>query len=666
MSVLAAERQVDELKRRQHVPEQALAAAERRLREIDSVRGQKLSILAQRNPGILEGDQWVQEHGNLFHQPVLGPVLTLIECDDKDHQNYLQQSCKEFLFAAYITQDSRDRDTLNAKFKELRLTSINVDRLTYREPDISHLTPLGITHRLDQVFRADPIVKQVLIDGAGVDKTYVARPDMTGEQIERVLKTTEVSRAFTPKSIFNKTQSRYSAEVGLSSSDVRPSRLFTVGTNAGERSAVVEQVRGFRDDKATLDAQLSEANRTRVELMQQLREITNRRNLLTSAGADARKRLDALAQKVATAQHVADRERHTEDLAAVEARVAAELAAVTTQRESKAAALADAMTALVRALHAHAAVALRAKELGEQAKHMKEEFDRQADLSSNLRVQRDALTKACADTKEKARRLKETAEREAPMTEELKAKFADWPVLVEELEESIRLVENEADAILCPNGMVLEEYKRRKNEIDAIEASLRDEEARLGTAQGDIGSIKDRWLPKLRELVDHVNENFKNNFAAIGCAGEVKLNEDAGEAFEQWKLEIWVKFRAATDMHVLDSHRQSGGERSVSTMLYLISLQELTRAPFRVVDEINQGMDPVNERKIFKRMTNAASMESTPQTFLLTPKLLNNLVYTEDCTVLCIFNGPWIEEMAKRWREIQSALQPIAAGPETP
>jgi chromosome segregation ATPase len=40
-----------------------------------------------------------------------------------------------------------------------------------------------------------------------------------------------------------------------------------------------------------------------------------------------------------------------------------------------------------------------------------------------------------------------------------------------------------------------------------------------------------------------------------------------------------------------------------------------------VVDEINQGMDPINERKIFKRMTNAASQESTPQTFLLTPKV---------------------------------------------
>lgn len=41
-------------------------------------------------------------------------------------------------------------------------------------------------------------------------------------------------------------------------------------------------------------------------------------------------------------------------------------------------------------------------------------------------------------------------------------------------------------------------------------------------------------------------------------------------------------------MHELTAHHQSGGERSVSTMLYLMALQELNRCPFRVVDEINQ------------------------------------------------------------------------------
>ena len=52
-----------------------------------------------------------------------------------------------------------------------------------------------------------------------------------------------------------------------------------------------------------------------------------------------------------------------------------------------------------------------------------------------------------------------------------------------------------------------------------------------------------------------------------------------------------MKFRAKDSLHVLTPFHQSGGERSVSTMLYLMALQELTKCPFRVVDEINQVSD---------------------------------------------------------------------------
>ena len=70
-----------------------------------------------------------------------------------------------------------------------------------------------------------------------------------------------------------------------------------------------------------------------------------------------------------------------------------------------------------------------------------------------------------------------------------------------------------------------------------------------------------------------------------------------------------VKFRDEEELHVLDSQRQSGGERSVSTMLYLVALQDVTVCPFRVVDEINQGMDQYNERKIFMELVKAATGE---------------------------------------------------------
>lgn len=59
-----------------------------------------------------------------------------------------------------------------------------------------------------------------------------------------------------------------------------------------------------------------------------------------------------------------------------------------------------------------------------------------------------------------------------------------------------------------------------------------------------------------------------------------------------------VNDRESEQLSVLDAHRQSGGERAVSTIFYLMAMQTLAKAPFRVVDEINQGMDPRNERYV--------------------------------------------------------------------
>ncbi len=90
--------------------------------------------------------------------------------------------------------------------------------------------------------------------------------------------------------------------------------------------------------------------------------------------------------------------------------------------------------------------------------------------------------------------------------------------------------------------------------------------------------------------------------------------------------------------------------RAVSTIFYLMALQSMAQAPFRVVDEINQGMDPRNERMVHERMVEIACREHTSQYFLITPKLLTGLRYDERMRVLCIASGeymPAVEDAMK-------------------
>ena len=80
----------------------------------------------------------------------------------------------------------------------------------------------------------------------------------------------------------------------------------------------------------------------------------------------------------------------------------------------------------------------------------------------------------------------------------------------------------------------------------------------------------------------------------------------------------------------------------MTTILYLMSLTELARAPFSLVDEINQGMDARAERAVHNSLVDVTCKADSGQYFLITPKLLPDLTYHERMKILCVNNGEWL------------------------
>ena len=80
----------------------------------------------------------------------------------------------------------------------------------------------------------------------------------------------------------------------------------------------------------------------------------------------------------------------------------------------------------------------------------------------------------------------------------------------------------------------------------------------------------------MRALTAQLSGSYSDFFAHLNCAGQVSLREHEHD-FAQFGIEIRVKFRQADDLQLLTAHHQSGGERSVATMLYLMALQALTK-----------------------------------------------------------------------------------------
>lgn len=136
-----------------------------------------------------------------------------------------------------------------------------------------------------------------------------------------------------------------------------------------------------------------------------------------------------------------------------------------------------------------------------------------------------------------------------------------------------------------PNAIV--EYENRQRTIDKLSASVAKISQRLAELDAEITEIRKKWEPELDALVQKISDAFSESFEQINCAGQVGIHKD--DDFDQWAIQIQVKFREKEQLSQLDSHRQSGGERAVSTIFYLMALQSLARAPFRLCDEVNQG-----------------------------------------------------------------------------
>lgn len=262
------------------------------------------------------------------------------------------------------------------------------------------------------------------------------------------------------------------------------------------------------------------------------------------------------------------------------------------------------------------------------------------------------------ELQKEARDAVRVAQRE-PDSEELLQSVKDHSM--EQLEADIDSEKARLELTQGGNSNMIKEFEDRERQMEGVENKLADFEKKLADYNHAIDEIRSKWEPQLDELVKRISDAFGDSFARIGCAGQVTLDkaeeeagpngEAGGSDFGEWSIQIHVKFREHENLSLLDSHRQSGGERAVSTIFYLMALQSLSTSPFRVVDEINQGMDPRNERMVHERLVDMACTSSNTdangdvggnggsQYFLITPKLLNGLAYKPGMTVHCINSG---------------------------
>ncbi|CDZ98809.1 Structural maintenance of chromosome protein SMC5/Spr18, SMC superfamily [Phaffia rhodozyma] len=210
------------------------------------------------------------------------------------------------------------------------------------------------------------------------------------------------------------------------------------------------------------------------------------------------------------------------------------------------------------------------------------------------------------------------------------------------LETDLVNIQAELGTLGGTDPTVVDKYERAQREIKKLSEELNSLERKEVRISREVNSTRSKWYPELQKLIRNFNAKFSVAMDALDDRGEIRIKEH--DDYDQWAIEILVSFRAQDKLQLLTSTHQSGGERSLATIMYLMSLIELSNAPFSLVDEINQGMDQRSEREVHNQMVRVTCHKDAGQFFLLTPKLLTGLDYHERMRVLVVCNGEWLPE----------------------
>ncbi|XP_053154068.1 structural maintenance of chromosomes protein 5 isoform X2 [Hemicordylus capensis] len=627
-----------------------------RIVEFDNMMTMKEEKLKGRFRDTHNALMWLRKNRDRFKRRVCDPMMLAINMKDQRHAKYVENHISSNDMRAFVFEIQEDMEIFLKEMRDIQKLKVNAvcapsESSAEKRPlkSIEELYRYGFFSYMRELFDAPHPVMNYLCHQYHIHEVPVGT-DKTRNMIERVIKETKLKQIYTAEERYYVKISAYTNQAVSSNTSLRPAQFLNVTVDADERRQLDNQQNEINKKLQLLTSQMTELSGRQKhlehrdnELRQQKKELLERKNKRKQLESKISMKYDSLRQME---QEAINLEEESEQANAKIKKINAEkvkLVAEFTQLIKNCVTLNKYKMDLVLQ-NTTATFHKNSLEAGYRAAAVQLQAVEQQFME--LEERKRTLLENCKGLMRKARQACNLrADQELP--DDLKDAFRALPNTLDEIDASLNEEKSRASCFTGLSPSIVEECNKRTEEIEQMTLELEEKKKELEDYRKNISQVKERWLNPLKQLVDKINEKFSTFFSSMQCAGEVDLHTDNEEEYDKYGIRIKVKFRSSTQLHELTPHHQSGGERSVSTMLYLMALQELNKCPFRVVDEINQGMDPVNERRVFDVVVKTACKESTSQYFFITPKLLQNLTYAEKMTVLLVYNGSYTLESSK-------------------
>jgi len=166
---------------------------------------------------------------------------------------------------------------------------------------------------------------------------------------------------------------------------------------------------------------------------------------------------------------------------------------------------------------------------------------------------------------------------------------------IEELEDKIKELEREQEAMGAVNLKALEDYeieKRKYNEIVEKKTRLEEEHKEILAFMEEIEAEKTR---KFLQVYNEIADNFSKVFAKLSPGGEATLMLENAEHPLMGGITVRSKPRGK-DLVTLDA--MSGGEKTLTGLALIFAIQMYNPTSFYIFDEIDAALDDVNAHNV--------------------------------------------------------------------
>ncbi|XP_076229234.1 structural maintenance of chromosomes 5 isoform X2 [Nomia melanderi] len=593
-----------------------------------NIETKRLQLLRARSSDTYRAVQWLRENRNKFSGVVHEPIMLIMNVKDAFYAKYLETMIPFRDLIAFVCENKRDMNLLIHHLREEEKLAVNAahsdpDRRVSMEPDIplANITQFGFTHYLVSLIEAPTAVMKYLVSMYKLNNIPVGS-NVVDDNVDRIPH--NIRYYFSRSNVYAVSRSKYTGHKSISMQSVPSTGLLSIVLDKTKLLKIEEKLKSLKEAKSVVFDQI---NQIQEQICEHNKELDKYRSIRNKHQQDFQQ-IQGLKSKISIIERkIRDLENERCSIEKIKESSIKEIKVILNKQvkiyKTYNAELEECYKSITKSEEIELVLKLQNRALNskinesqDQREKLKAAEEKVKQLSVSMQPMKNEVTRVYKEALETTNGISPTDEAFAPINKA----FSKLPPTMEEIVNELNIAQ--AKVFCMSNNMdsenVLREYETVEKEINYLKEFVQKKLHEMENTAKYIERLRDEWLNPLSEIVQKIHANFSTYFSAMGCAGEVTLAiPENNMNFSEYGLKIKVKFRDADELQELTRHHQSG-------------------------DEINQGMDPMNERRVFNLLVKMTGRPNSSQYFLLTPKLLPDLEYSETVTVHCVFNGPFM------------------------